>query len=188
MHIIFCVRAREKVKMETVDGKAVFTPLGFQPVQEKNFMFEMTGSLMLHDQGRRQEILKCPADLLPILGQGKGFLGIEHGEKLRAWIDGGEAIDPKLAKVKAELATACEQGTEAFKTAWTAAWKSLDATQRELIHADLETYKASAAGYDEHKRKLSEDETAVDQVAAKLAVNGGTNAGNSTATSHERID
>ncbi len=51
MHIIFCFRAEEKVKMEkqTVKGKekTVIVPIGWQPICEKNLPYEMTCSFTL---------------------------------------------------------------------------------------------------------------------------------------------
>src|SRR6185312_2708667 len=46
MHIIFCLRARDKVKIVKDDrGKEQFGSQGIQPVAEKNFVFEMLLSL-----------------------------------------------------------------------------------------------------------------------------------------------
>lgn len=48
-HLIFCLRAEEKIKIERVNGKTVVVPVGFKPITEKNFMFEQTVSFMLLD-------------------------------------------------------------------------------------------------------------------------------------------
>jgi hypothetical protein len=145
MHIIVCVRAREKTKIDRdASGKTVFIPLGIQPVQEKNFMFEMTASLMMDDQGSRQETMKCPAALQSYLGRGKGYIGIEDGEKVRAWIDGGTPVDKGLERIRATLANTCEQGMKALE----AAWKALTADQRKALGAELPALKASADAYD----------------------------------------
>ena len=53
MHVICCVRAREKTVPQKKGGKTEFVDLGLQPIQEKNFMFEATASLMMFDEGRR---------------------------------------------------------------------------------------------------------------------------------------
>jgi ABC-type dipeptide/oligopeptide/nickel transport system ATPase component len=51
-HLIFCIRAEEKVKLEPVEeyGKKVtkIVPIGWQPICEKNFMYDMTTSFMFH--------------------------------------------------------------------------------------------------------------------------------------------
>lgn len=48
-HLIFCFRAEEKIKIEKVNNKAVIIPVGWKPITEKNFMYEMTASFMLSD-------------------------------------------------------------------------------------------------------------------------------------------
>lgn len=46
-HLIFCLRAEPKIKFEKVNGKMTVIDMGFQPICEKNFMFEMTLSMMM---------------------------------------------------------------------------------------------------------------------------------------------
>jgi hypothetical protein len=52
-HLIFCLRAEEKtkfIKEKGEDGRerTIITPVGFQPVCEKGFMFEMAAFITLH--------------------------------------------------------------------------------------------------------------------------------------------
>ena len=49
MHIICCIRAREKTDFK---NPAKPVSLGVQPICEKNFMFEMTASFMMMDKGK----------------------------------------------------------------------------------------------------------------------------------------
>jgi hypothetical protein len=149
MHIVVCIRAREK--MDFTDAKNPRS-LGIQPIQEKNFMFEMTASLLMWDSGGRQDVLKCPADLLPILGRSKGYITEQDGYALRAWIDGGKKLDPNLEKYRNTLQSITEQGLEALKEAW---GKTPSTVQRTLGKAFLEQLKASAVAFDESKKKTS---------------------------------
>jgi len=152
MHIVVCVRAREKTKIDRDgQGKAIFVPQGIQPVQEKNFMFEMTSSLMMDECGQRQQVMKCPAALIPHLGRGNNYIGIEDGEAVRAWIDGGTPINKDLERCRAMLANTCEQGMKALE----AAWKSITPQARAALAGDLATLKASASGYDEQRQIAS---------------------------------
>jgi energy-coupling factor transporter ATP-binding protein EcfA2 len=87
-HLIFCLRAEEKIKI--VDRKVV--PIGFQPICEKGFMFEMTGSLMLHpsapgcpDYGLPH---KLNDDLQLIFPNGQ-IIGDAAGKRLREWAETG---------------------------------------------------------------------------------------------------
>lgn len=124
MHVIVCIRAREKTKVHKVDGKTTFEPLGVLPVQEKNFMFEMTASLMMWDGGKQREVMKCPDDLVPIFGQAggfhEGFLAAKHGLQLRDWIDGGKPMDAGLESARNVLRSATEGGLQSLKKAWDA--------------------------------------------------------------------
>jgi AAA domain len=147
MHIIVCVRAREKVKIEFVDGKQVFIPLGFQPVTEKNTMFEMTASLMMHDEGKNQDVLKCPKALKGILGRGNDYITIEDGVKLREWILGGTPVNREEEQAKAALATAAETGLASLS----AAWAKLPKPMQNRLVAEKDAYKASAEAYDKQK-------------------------------------
>ena len=119
LHIIVCIRARERVKIEEQpDKKKVFVPLGLQPIAEKNFIFELTVSLMLHDQGARQDVIKCPAALQPILGRGSGYLTIEDGLAVRQWINEGDANKQEEEFWRSHLTTQAEEGIEALRKAW----------------------------------------------------------------------
>src|SRR5216684_1927707 len=45
--IIFCLRADEKIEIARENGKTIVRPLGWMPICEKRFMFEMTASYTL---------------------------------------------------------------------------------------------------------------------------------------------
>lgn len=142
-HIIACTRAREKV--DFTDPKNP-RPLGIQPIQEKNFSFESTVSLMMRDQGWRRDVLKCPAELQGVLGQAEGYIGIDQGLALRQWVDGGTAIDPKIEHHRGQLLNVCEQGMAALSKAW----ETTPATIRKKLGSDfLNQLKASARAYDD---------------------------------------
>ena len=83
MHVIACIRAREKT-----DFKDPKNPrsLGIQPICEKNFMFEMTASLMMWSEGRQQQVMKCPAELRDMLGREDGYITAQDGKRLRSRI------------------------------------------------------------------------------------------------------
>ena len=142
MDVIVCLRAREKVDFS--DLKAPRS-LGVQPICEKNFLFEMTASLLMEASGEKQTVLKCPADLVPILGRGHGFLGQQDGAALRAWIDGAKPVSASITRHRNVLEAACEQGTAALKAAWEATPASVKKT---LGQATLEALKASASAFE----------------------------------------
>lgn len=141
-HIIACTRAREKVDFS--DPKNPIK-LGIQPIQEKNFSFEATVSLMMHDQGKRQDVLKCPAELQSILGRGHGYVTADDGAALRAWVDGGARVDPKVEHARGMLLNAAEGGVQALRAAWEATPKNV---QKALGKSFIESAKASAEAFD----------------------------------------
>lgn len=147
MHVIVCIRAREKVRVERVDGKTVIEPLGVLPVCEKNFMFEMTASLMMWDEGRSQQVMKCPSELRAILGRETGYITAQDGARLRAWVDGAKQLDPEVERAKNALRTTTEQGMKALA----AAWRELPESIRQAISpsgACPDEFKLAAQDFD----------------------------------------
>lgn len=151
MHIIVCIRASNKT-----DWKDPKNPkaLGILPVQQEEFMFEMTASMMMWDGGKAREILKCPEDLVPIFGapgnaMHEGFLTARHGLALRKWVDGGVELDAKVENARNTLRTMAEQGMDAL----TKAWKALPADIRKTLGDKLpDEIKASAEAFDRQRK------------------------------------
>jgi len=117
MHIIVCIRAREKVKI--TNGGAKVEALGIQPVCEKNFMFELTASMLMENAGRSQQSLKCPADLVNVLGRGGDYITAADGYALRQWVDGADVqVDPKVEAYRGRLLSQTEQGAAHIEACW----------------------------------------------------------------------
>lgn len=148
-HVIACTRAREKVDFSDPKNPR---PLGIQPIQEKNFSYEATVSLMMHDQGMRQDVLKCPAELQGIMGRGLDYIARQDGEALRAWVDGAAAIDPAVEAARGQMLNLCERGLEAFK----AGWNSLTpAVRSKLGKGFRDQCAASASAYDRERAQAA---------------------------------
>lgn len=119
MHIIVCIRASNKT-----DWKDPKNPksLGIMPVQQEEFMFEMTASMMMWDGGKSRDMMKCPEDLVAIFGTAggsiSGYLTPKHGLQLRQWVDGGVKLDAKLEHARNSLRTVTEQGVVVVRKAW----------------------------------------------------------------------
>ncbi|QJB22016.1 putative replicative DNA helicase [Xanthomonas phage FoX5] len=149
MHIIFCIRAREKVQIQKSGGRTEVVPLGIMPVCEKNFMFEMTASLLMHSEGSQQDVMKCPADLAGILGRSEGYITAADGKALREWVDGGVKLDPEVEAARATLKTTSEKGLAALEKAFTA----LPANVKKALVKDgsLLPLKTAAAAFDKQR-------------------------------------
>ena len=133
--IIFCLRADEKIEIARENGKTVVRPLGWMPICEKRFMFEMTASFTLtpdkpgiphfdlpHKLQRQHRSMFT--DTAPI--------GEESGHALAAWARGGVAApsvtpdkptdgavdNDDLMAWDSKLATAAHMGVDALREEW----------------------------------------------------------------------
>ena len=118
VHIIACIRSREKMRLEKDDkGKTVYIPEGIQPIQEKNFMFELTASLQLAANGKHRFVKKCPTELVAVFGEpgewAEGYLTPQHGTALRNWVAGVDPDDAKREKARNHMRTEMENGSAA---------------------------------------------------------------------------
>lgn len=153
MHIVACVRAREKVKVE--DGGKKITPLGIMPVCEKNFMFEMTASVLLHDEGTRYDRLKVPSDLKAIF-PGDKYITADTGYAVLQWVEGGGIVDPKVEKYRNRLLSVAEQGVRYIETAWAKVPADVQRALGDSFYAELE---ASAGEFDSQRAVAEAPET-----------------------------
>ena len=167
MHVIVCIRAREAHDFTDM-SKPV--SMGIQPVQEKNFMFEMTASLMMHDQGARQDVIKCPAELQGILGRGTGYITAADGHALRQWVDGAKQLDPRVERLRNSLQTQTAQGLVHLEKCWS---QLKPGQQTAVGDAFYEQLRASARAFDEHRILTAEEpdtsETPDSSPAARIA-------------------
>ena len=144
MDIICCIRAREKT-----DFKDPTKPvsLGIQPICEKNFMFEMTASMLMGNEGKTQVFLKMPSFLKESFGKGNEYLGEETGRKVREWLDKGEKESPEIEKLKSEIQMACESGVDGL----TKIWNDLNPEMQTKLKSHFAVCKESAKEYDRQR-------------------------------------
>lgn len=169
MHVILCLRAREKAKPEKqiVDGreKTVYVDMGLQAITEKNVLFEATASLMLHDAGKLQDVIKCPGELLQILGRGKGYLTAADGQAIRRWVDGAQQLDPKVEQYRNRLLSITEKGAAYVEESW----GKVPAEIRAALGDEFKrTLIASASEYERQARE-AKDDGGVGDLNAELA-------------------
>lgn len=114
MHIIFCLRARDKVKIvKNPAGKEEIIPIGIQPIQEKGFVYEMTLSLMVDETTHCATPIKLPEPLAHLF-TGSHLITKEDGEKIRQWNETGSALHPGEQLIK-RARTAAEQGVVKYR-------------------------------------------------------------------------
>lgn len=170
MDIILCLRAREKAKPEKqlVEGKEklVYVPLGLQPIAEQNVLFEATVSLMLHDRGMRQTVVKCPDVLMPFLGRGTGYITADDGVELRRWVDGADPVDPKVEKWRNRLISITERGEAYVEECWGSVPAGI---KKQLGQAFKDTLISSARRYQALAADATSDQDDVDDLNAAIA-------------------
>lgn len=131
MHLIFCLRARDKVKIMDVDknGKksTEVVPIGVQPIAEKSFVFEMLLSLQLDEKSHFAMPIKVPEPLAALF-TGKRLLTKDDGARIRQWNETGSAADP-LELIRKRARTEAEAGTKAYA----AYFSALTPAQRKAL-------------------------------------------------------
>lgn len=142
MDIIVCVRAREQMDFSNPrEPKSI----GIQPVCEKNFMFEMTASVMMCNEGKQQQHLKVPKELKPVFGAGNDYIGEKQGKAIRKWVSEGAPVDPEIKRYENALQQATSGGMKELSKVWLSVPKHL----KPLLEAHKDQCKASAEAYDE---------------------------------------
>lgn len=151
-HLIFCLRAEEKIKIDRHpdSGKTVIIPLGWTPICEKRFMFEMTASFTLIAEQPGVPQYDLPHKLQ---AQHRAFfpdkqpITEDAGKRLAAWARGGAArtgqdtAKPLLQRAEDNAA----HGIEAYK----AFFSALTNDERKQLAGDHERLKAVAVAADQ---------------------------------------
>ncbi|QNT79263.1 AAA family ATPase [Entomobacter blattae] len=92
-HLIFCLRAEEKIKIvkDPNTGKTLVENAGWTPICEKNFMYEMTGSVTLSDANPgviNYELTKKLSNELQPIFRNKTAIDENMGNTLLEWSNG----------------------------------------------------------------------------------------------------
>jgi hypothetical protein len=158
--IIFCLRADEKIRIARENGKTVVEPLGWMPICEKRFMFEMAASFTLTPDKPGVPHFDLPHKLQrqhrSMFTDAKP-IDEDSGRALAAWARGGSAapLSPQppsgaadeltAAEWDVELDTAAKKGTEKLQETWA----KVPAEHKPTLKAALDRrHKATAADAD----------------------------------------
>lgn len=147
--VICCLRAREKTDFKNIDKPV---SLGIQPICEKNFMFEMTASVLMADEGKKQTFLKMPSFLKTFFGNGNGYIGEETGKNILQWFDDGTKDSAEIVKIKSEMLMACEFGLAGV----IAIWNNLSPAMKKKLEAHKNICKESAEAYERQSKEAAE--------------------------------
>jgi AAA domain-containing protein len=130
MSIVFCLRARDKVKILEVNGKTEVVPVGIQPIAEKNFVFEMLLSLMFDEATHHAKPIKVPKMLNPMFPGGR-LITKADGDAIRQWNEGGRAVEDPHERLKMRARSAAECGIEEYERFF----KDLTAADKKVLSA-----------------------------------------------------
>ena len=139
--VIFCLRADEKIEILRENGKTVVRPLGWMPICEKRFLYEMTASFTLTPDRPGIPHFDLPHKLQR---QHRGMftdqkpIDEESGRLLAAWARGGSAASSEaLDKPPGEAADVPSAGD--YHQQW------IDRMQRATKLDDLAQWNADKA-------------------------------------------
>lgn len=150
MHIVTCLRAREKFTQskDPNTGRDVILNAGFHEIQERNYIYEQTVSVLLLGGGKKI-VTKCPDPLVPAFGpvgtESDGWLNQDTGAFVADWIKGGDPINSALATLRQHALEAAQLGTATYRKFFSGLSK---ADQKRLTLTDHENLKSVAAEAD----------------------------------------
>lgn len=134
-HVIFCLRAEERVRFEKVwDEKkqrevTAVVPLGWMPICEKRFMYDMTASFLLSpDQPGIPVPIKLQEQHRRFFPAGAA-IGRESGKLLADWAAGGAPAQAYQPGIEERAREAAEGGVDTLNELW----KSLGSADRDEI-------------------------------------------------------
>lgn len=154
MDIIFCLRAQEKTKVERRGGKMEYIDLGVQPIQEKNFIFEMILSMTLDETTHLPQITKCPEPLLHIFGGKRNTLiQPNDGVKLREWAAGAKPVEVDADELFQQALAYANEGSKPLEDFW----HTLANPQKAVLKPKLDEAKEVARIADDRAENLIKD-------------------------------
>ena len=107
----------------------------------------------MHEQGKSQDVLKCPAELQKILGRGRGYITAEDGMALRHWVDGGGVVDQEVERARGLFLNAAEQGLDVLRKTYQEVPQSIRDT---LGQSFMDSVVASARAFDEGRAQVTD--------------------------------
>lgn len=140
-HVLFCIREKALANMDAKNGEPKEI---FEPVCEKNFLFEMMIAVRLEPGTHKATFRKVPEPFLKHIRQGE-LITVGHGALLMQEAGKGEREDPAITKQRAALEElARDSGTDALKEAFLA----MPNKHRAALKAEMDRIKAIAAATD----------------------------------------
>lgn len=126
VHVIFCLRAKEKYVQVGQGKKAEIVLSGQEPICGKRFVFEMTVSAHM-ESGTRKPLdpVKIPEGMITAIRPGE-FITEDSGRLIAEWLAGGSPVDHVAQALQQSARDVAAEGSVRFRD-W---WQSLTKPQR----------------------------------------------------------
>ena len=161
-HVIFCLRADEKVEFQLVGGKTKVVPLGWTPIAEKRLLYDVTTSLLFTpDRPGIPKPIKLYDKHVPFFPPDQQ-VSREAGKRLAEWASGtaplravevdaqSDASPLGETALRDDLNATAEArarlGSEVFRSWWK---DEVSPRERQLIRGFLARYQGMAQEADE---------------------------------------
>lgn len=153
VHVIFCLRAKEKFVQTGAGKSAQIASTGHVPICDSLFIYEMTVSAKM-ESGTHKPIapVKCPEGMKPSIIPGE-FISEQSGAAIAEWAAGGVKLDHAALAVQAEARAKATEGTIKFRD-W---WQSIDRPKRAACKDIMPEIQSISTQADEESARKAQD-------------------------------
>jgi hypothetical protein len=118
VHVIFCVRAKEKFIQQGAGASASIASAGLVPICDSRFIYEMTVAAHMESGAHKpQHPVKAPAEISHAIVPGE-FISEKSGEIIAQWLAGGAPVDHETEAFRAVARAYATNGSVAFRDWW----------------------------------------------------------------------
>lgn len=153
VHVIFCLRAKEKFVQKGAGRTAEIVSLGEVPVSDARFVYEMT--LAAHmESGTRKPLspVKGPEDIAHAIKAGE-FISEDSGRLIAEWLATGNAVNHVVNGHQAEARHVAADGSVAFRDWWNGT--TMTKSKRDAIRPILPELQELAHEADEEIARVA---------------------------------
>lgn len=154
VHVIFCVRAKEKFVQQGGGKDATIASAGLVPICDSRFIYEMTVSAQM-ESGAHKPLapVKVPAEIINAIKPGE-FISEQSGEIIAAWLAGGAPVDHEMESFRAVAREAATHGSVAFRDWWA---NNVTKAKRPMLEPILPELQDIAAKADDEIARSASD-------------------------------
>lgn len=127
IHVIFCIREKIIIDIDKTPAEKIYLP-----VCDRDLPFEFMLTIRLEPETHRATFIKVPKPYLAHIEQGQ-VITVDHGRLLMAEAGKGERQDADTGRLMVGLETAADEGQDALRSAYMAAWKANGPVDNKVI-------------------------------------------------------